>query len=251
MKLTFGLLKSGNLVMRTIAQFIVVAIAGTVSFSAVTTTAFATLNSISYNVTPQAISSGTLLDTITAQTSGGGGVGFAANFSNMNPGDTRTVVVAYANNGTDSATSLTLSAAVAVSNALSSDAARGLQVSVATCAVPWVYTAGSATPSTCSGGAGTTVLTLPMATLVSNTTGQAFSGSPTIAAGATLYLRFSVGLPTQSEVWANGVLATNGAVGTTGITVANNPASSITGLSAAVTWVIHATASQVGGSNNV
>jgi len=250
MRLSFGLLKSGNLVARTIAQVVIVAVAGTVSVSAVSPSAFATLTSIAYNATPQAISSGTLLDTVTAQASTGG-VGFAANFSNMNPGDTRTVVVAYANNGTDSATSLTLSAAVAVSNALSSDAARGLQVSVATCAVPWVYTAGLATPPTCSTGAGTTVLTLPMATLVSNTTGQAFSGSPTIAAGATLYLRFSVGLPTQSEVWANGVLATNGAVGTTGITVANNPASSITGLSAAVTWVIHATASQVGGSNNV
>ncbi len=250
MRLSFGLLKSGNLFARTIAQVVIVAVAGTVSVSAVSTSAFATLTSIAYNATPQAISSGTLLDTVTAQASTGG-VGFAATFSNMNPGDTRTVVVAYANNGTDSATSLTLSAAVAASNTLSSDAARGLQVSVATCAVPWVYTAGLATPPTCNGVAGTTVLTLPMATLVSNTTGQAFSGSPTIAAGATLYLRFSVGLPTQSEVWANGVLATNGAVGTTGITVAGNPASSITGLTAAVTWVIHATASQVGGSNNV
>ena len=247
MRFNMNLLRSGNLVTRTVAQISRGAVVAAVSTSAVSSSAFATLDSIAYNSTAQSISSGNLMDTVTTQTSTGG-AGFSATFAAMNPGDTRTVFVAYANTGTDSATSLTLSANAA--SLLATDAARGLQVSVASCASAWTYTAGSATAATCSGGA-TTVLTLPLATLTSNTTGQAFSGNPTLAAGTTLYLKFAVGLPPQNEVWANGVLATNAAQGNTGITVSGNPASTITGLTASVTWVIHATASLTGGSNNL
>jgi len=247
MKFNMNLLRSGNLVARTVAQLSVVAVVAAVSTSAVSSSAFATLDSIAYNSTPQAINSGNLMDTVTTQTSTGG-AGFTATFAAMNPGDTRTVFVAYANTGTDAATSLTLSANAA--SLLATDATRGLLVNVTSCTQAWVYTAGSATAATC-GGTTTPVLTLPLATLISNTTGQAFSGNPTLAAGATLYLKFSVGLPQQNEVWANGVLATNAAQGSTGITVSGNPATTITGLSASVTWVIHATASLTGGSNNL
>ncbi len=247
MKFNLNLLKSSNLVTRTIAQLSVVAVVAGVSTSAVSSSAFATLDSIAYNTTPQTISSGTLVDTVTTQTSTGG-AGFTASFTAMNPGDTRTVFVAYANTGTDAATGLTLSANAA--SLLATDATRGLLVSVTSCTQAWVYTAGSATAATC-GGTTAAVLTLPLATLISNTTGQAFSGNPTLAAGATLYLKFAVGLPTQTEVWANGTLAANGALGSTGITVSGNPASTITGLTASVTWVIHATADLTGGSNNL
>ena len=247
MRFNFNLLKSGNLLTRSVAQLSVVAVVAAVSTSAVSSSAFATLDSIAYNVTPQTINSGSLVDTLTTQTSTGG-AGFTASFTAMNPGDTRTVFVAYANTGTDAATSLTLSANAA--SLLATDAARGLQVSVTSCTQAWGYTAGNATAATC-GGTTTPVLTLPLATLISNTTGQAFSGNPTLAAGATLFLKFAVGLPPQNEVWANGTLASNGALGSTGITVSNNPGSTITGLAASVTWVIHATASLTGGSNNL
>jgi len=247
MRFNMNLLRSGNLVTRTVAQISLVAVVAAVSTSAVSTSAFATLDSIAYNSTAQAINSGNLMDTVTTQTSTGG-AGFTATFAAMNPGDTRTVFVAYANTGTDSATSLTLSANAA--SLLATDAARGLQVSVTSCTQAWGYTAGNATAATC-GGSTLPVLTLPLATLTSNTTGQAFSGNPTLAAGSTLYLKFAIGLPPQNEVWSNGVLATNALQGNTGITVSGNPASTITGLSASVTWVIHATASLTGGSNNL
>ena len=247
MRFNMNLLRSGNLVTRTVAQISLVAVVAAVSTSAVSTSAFATLDSIAYNVTPQTISSGTLLDSITAQTSSSIGQGFAASLANMNPGDTRTVVIDYFNYGTDSATSLTLSANFA-SNTLTNDAARGLQLVVSSCTSPWTYTISSF--SACSGSL--TVIATPMSAFSTAATNIAFTGSPTVAANAHLYLKFAFGLPaTSSEMWANGAFVANSGAfpGSPGI-ANSNPATTITGLNASVTWVVHATAVSASGSNN-
>ena len=250
MRFNFNLLKSGNLLTRSVAQLSVVAVVAAVSTSAVSSSAFATLDSIAYNATQQSISSATLIDSITVVA---GSSGFSAVFSGMNPGDTRTVVVAYSNTGTDSATSLTLSANAGASpNALSTDAVRGLQVSVLSCLTAWTgYAAGTpGAAGTC--GSQATVINTSLNALVStpSNAGVAFTGGPTVAAGGTLYLKFVVSLPAQNEVWANGSLAPTTLIPNTGLTYASNPSATITALTAAVTWVIHATAVVTGATNS-
>ena len=84
----------------------ILVVAALIGTGAVTQGASATLDSISYNSTPQSISSGTLkFDTPTAVT---GSSGFTATFANMNPGDTRTVGIEYTNSGTNSGIGLAL-----------------------------------------------------------------------------------------------------------------------------------------------
>ncbi len=251
MRFNMNLLRSGNLVTRTVAQISLVAVVAAVSTSAVSSSAFATLDSIAYNSTAQSISSGTLLDSITVQTGTAGfGQGFSATLAGMNPGDTRTVVVDYFNYGTDTATSFTLSAGVASANALTNEAGRGLQVVVTSCQAPWGYAVGTGVPTCTTPILGTNVIASPLSTLItSNPNGIAFSTATSVAANAHLYLRFSFGLPNQTEIWVNGAVQNGQVVPGYGTAPAAIPNGTITGLTANLTWIVHATASVVGTSN--
>ena len=230
---TNGLLQ-GKISSSVLLKTSILVVAALIGTGAVTEGASATLDAVAYNATPQTISSGTLkFDTPTAVS---GSTGFSATFANMNPGDTRTVGIEYTNSGTIGGVGLALSAGVAASNNLSSDASRGLQVVVSSCTVAWTYPAG-----TCSGTATTVIATSLNALVNASANGIAFTGITSLAgAGTILHLQFAVGLPnaTNNEVWINGSVQ-NGQVipgyGTAGATPAGG---TITGLSASVTWVL-------------
>lgn len=172
---------------------------------------YAALNATATNTTAQSASSGILSLTMTPN-----GTGFSQGISNLAPGD---VVNRYVNltQGADLAgEDLTLAVNDATPTLLTTDATKGLRVTVTQCiGGDWTVAAGGA----CTGlGATTAVLAngVPLSTI--STTPAALAGS--VAAGSTVKLQLALSLPEQTETTVNGT----------------RPAGTIQGLSAALTW---------------
>lgn len=172
---------------------------------------FAALNATASNATAQNATSGTL-----SLTMANNGVGFGQSVSNLAPGDTVIRYVNLTQGNTMDGKALTLAVADATSSKLTTDATKGLHVTVTQCSGTWTTTGAG----TCTGtGATTTVLatSVPLSSLVSAPS-TLIAG--TVTAGSTVNLQLSLTLPDQNETTANGVL----------------PASPIQGLSSSLTW---------------
>lgn len=172
---------------------------------------FAALNATASNATAQNATSGIL-----SLTMANNGVGFGQTVSNLAPGDIVNRYVNLTQGANMDGKVLTLSVADATSTKLTSDATKGLHVTVTQCSGTWTTTGAG----TCTGtGATTTVLAtnVPLNTLLT-TPSTLIAG--TVTAGSSVNLQVSLTLPDQNETTANGV----------------PPASSIQGLSSALTW---------------
>lgn len=134
-KMLKALMSSTNLVTRTIAQFAVVAVAGTVGVTVAATSASASLDAIASNTSPQAITSGTLSLTIGTNT---GSTGFASTVTSMVPGDTLTYAISLVN-GTMAGQNLYLSLndTATAATLLTTSSTKGLTVTVTECSVAW------------------------------------------------------------------------------------------------------------------
>jgi hypothetical protein len=125
----------------------------------------------------------------------GGAVAIPVNTANFVPGDSLTRAVNLVNDGTADLGSVTLSSQLAsgTPNALTTDPANGLQVSVKGCSVPWTQGGTAQAPTyTCSG----TPRTIMSGPAVGNAT---LSSPASLTAGGTDYLSFSVSLPTTAD----------------------------------------------------
>jgi hypothetical protein len=170
---------------------------------------YAALNATAFNTSPQSVTSGTVKLTLADN-----GDGFTQSISLLAPGDVVNRFVDVTNNGTLAAQNLTLAVADSVGSLLTTDATKGLHVTVTSCTgATWVIVANT---GTC---AGTTSVVLASTAL------SALSSAATIVSGAiptsTVYhLKMSVALPDQTETTQNGTL----------------PGVTIQGLSANLTW---------------
>jgi len=231
-----ALMSSTNLVTRTVAQFAIVAVAGTVGVTVASTASSATLDAIASNTTAQTINTATmsLLETATSTS-----VGFSYSPAAMVPGDSVSFNVT-ATNGTADSTGLYLSLADSAGGILTSSATKGLAITVTDC---WN---GLASPSalygtwnltgTCSlvgTPAGTSVLSTTVAAI--NTLASPTAGAEALLSGAqgpslVRSLRFTLTLPngTNNETVTNGVSSPAGAL-------------SIQGKSASILWRFHET----------
>jgi spore coat-associated protein N len=172
---------------------------------------FAALNATASNTTAQNASSGTLRLTMANN-----GAGFGQAVSNLAPGDIVNRYVNLTQGSTMDGKALTLAVADATATKLSTDATKGLHVTVTQCSGTWTTTGSGA----CTGaGATTTALAtnVPLSSLVA---APATLVSGTVTTGSTLNLQVSLTLPDQAETTVNGVV----------------PGGSIQGLSSALTW---------------
>ena len=166
---------------------------------------YASLQATASNTAPQAVSSATLKLTMADN-----GAGFTTAMSSLVPGDVTNRFVELTNGGTSAAQALTIGVADPTPTKLTNDATNGLQVSISSCPVMWT------TAGVCGGTA--TPLVTTSASALRATAASLIPGP--IAAGAVQHLKFSITLPDQNEVTANGVL----------------PAGTIQGLAANLTW---------------
>jgi hypothetical protein len=168
---------------------------------------WATLNATASTVDPQAVSNGTLKLTMADR-----GTGFSQGISNLAPGDVVNRYVDLTNGGTLDGQALTLKVTGTGSTALTTDATRGLKVTVTECVSgTWTATSGA-----CSGTK--TVLLADRA--VSDLGSAATLVSGAISAAQVRGLQVSVKLPDQTETTVNGSL----------------PAGTIQGLSTSLTY---------------
>lgn len=184
---------------------LVAAIAGT-AVAVTGSGVYALLSAKANNTTAQSAKSGTLSLTLN-----GGAATFAADLANLVPAQTETRYVTLTNGGSLAGKDLKLAVTDATPTLLSTDATKGLQVSVASCSVAWVAGACADT------GGGVAQLTSSLKAL---TTAPVAFTTGTMAAAETKHLKVTVTLPDQTEETVNGVL----------------PASTIQGLTAALTW---------------
>ena len=189
--------------------------AGVGGLALITTTVYATLSAQAYNTTPTSASAGTL-SLIQADN----GNGFTTPIDKMAPGDTVYRYIKYTNNGNLDAQDLRLSLSDSVNSVLTTDATRGLSVTVTQCSVAW-------TPA--SGACGGTSTSLGTSTAVSlKSTPMSLPVVPTAPAGANIlagqeiHLRFAITLPDTNETTVNGV----------------PPANTVQGKTAALTWTL-------------
>jgi spore coat-associated protein N len=169
---------------------------------------YAGLNAVATNTSPTQVSSGTLKLTMADN-----GAGFTSTVSGMAPGDTVNRYVDLTNGGTLDAKNLTLAASDANSTLLSTDATKGLHVTVTQC------TSGVWTASTgaCAGGS-TSVLLASTALSALSSAQSLVSGA--VAQGTVLHLQVKVVLPDETETTTNG----------------NLPAGTVQNLTAQITW---------------
>lgn len=179
------------------------------------TSVYATLSAQAFNTTPTSTTAGTL-SLIQADN----GNGFTTLIDKMAPGDVVNRYVKYTNNGNLDAQDLKLSLADSVNSVLTTDATRGLSVTVSQCSVAW-------TPATGACGGTTTVLGTSTAVAL-KTTPLSLPVVPTTPAGANilagqeLHLRFAITLPDTNETTVNGV----------------PPANTVQGKTASLTWTL-------------
>ena len=159
----------------------------------------------------QTVSSGTLSLTLSPTSPS---LGFPQTVSNMAPGDQDNVYVKLTNGGTLAATGLTLGVTGTGSTPLTTDATRGLAVTITGCSVAWVVVLGTPGSATC--GTPTVLLASTVAAL-SATPGTL---AATMTVNESLFLQVNLTLPNQSENTLNGIL----------------PGSTIQGLSTVLTY---------------
>lgn len=171
------------------------------------------------------VTSGTLKLTLSADGTSGG---LPLTVSNMAPGDVENVYVNLNNTGSlSSAAGMTLNDAASPANTLTTDATKGLAVSITQCSVAW------SASGVCSGTTTTILASTPVANIGS--TGVSLSNVPALAAstGQLAHLQFSVSLPNQNETTTNGTL----------------PVGTIQGLNSTITWTFTET-QRAGQTNN-
>jgi hypothetical protein len=180
------------------------------SLSLVSSAVFSALATSAFNTTPQAISSGTL-----SLTYADVGQGFGTAITGIAPGDSVNRFIALTNGGTLAAKDLTLRISAAAATILTTDASKGLQISVTGCTVAW-------TPATgvCSGSTTSLLASTPAPTLIS--TPQALVSA--VSASEVLNLRIGISLPDATETTTNGV----------------PPVGTVQGLTANITWTFDA-----------
>ena len=182
---------------------------------------YAALTAQAFNGTAQQVSTGTLLLTLNNTA---GSAGFASVVDKLAPGDVVNRYVQLQNTGTLAGQGLTLGVSDSTPSLLTTDATRGLQVSVNECPVAWTTATGTCT----SAGTATTgvpvLVQTPAATLANpSLTPAALTGS-SLAANAVRYYQVSMTLPTAT----NNEITTNGVAPAAGTT--------IQGLTATLTW---------------
>ncbi|TRZ87032.1 MAG: hypothetical protein D4R83_03290 [Streptomycetaceae bacterium] len=203
MKTAMNLLKSTNLVTRTMAQITVVAVSATLSTSAISSSALATISATSFNSPDQSITTRSLiLDAPIAN-----GAGFDT-VTAMSPGTPIVRFVNYKNSGSDSGTSLTLQVIANPATTLSTDGTNGIHITVDRCSVAWTFSTG-----VCSSGITTTILSstslLSLQSAVSLATGggNTATGITSLASGEWFYVKYTISLPSgNNEEAQNGVL---------------------------------------------
>ena len=179
---------------------------------------YAALNATASNTTAQSAGSGVL-----SLTMANNGVGFSQGVSNLAPGDVVNRYVTLTQGADLAGKDLTLAVADANSSLLTTDATRGLHVTVTQC-VGGDWTVAGTGAGTCS-GTGTPVLVdnVSLKTLATATPATTLASS--VAAGSTVKLQLALTLPNQDETTVNGT----------------RPANSIQGLSSALTWTFSET----------
>jgi hypothetical protein len=190
---------------------------GVLGVGLVTDSVMATINATAFNTTAQPISTGSLSIT---QAAGSGSTGFGSTFSNMVPGDSRTVYVNIVQGSAASSNPQIqiVDTPTASASLLTSDATRGLAVTVNGCATAW-------SSGSCSGGAFVVLASTPLLTLKTITN---LSANYLLTASTTNYLQFVISLPNGSdETVANG-----------GAAVVTGGGGTIQGLSANIIWTI-------------
>ena len=168
---------------------------------------YAALSATAFNTTAEAVTSGTLKLTLADN-----GAGFSQAVSNVAPGDVVNRYVTLTNGGTLDGKDLKLGVADATPSLLTSDATKGLRVTVSSCPTAWTATSGA-----CSGTPTVVLASTALSSL--RTTAAAFT-TTTVVAGAVQHLQLSLTLPDQVETTVNGLL----------------PNPTIQGLTAALTW---------------
>ncbi|UKA59208.1 CalY family protein [Arthrobacter sp. FW306-2-2C-D06B] len=176
---------------------------------------FAALNATASNATAQNATSGTL-----SLTMANNGTGFGQSVSNLAPGDIVNRYVNLTQGATMDGKALTLAVADGTPTKLTTDATKGLHVTVTQCSVAWTTTGAGACTGT---GAVATVLATNVA-LSSLVAAPSTLIGGTVTAGSTLNLQVSLTLPDQNETTVNGTPAPTA------------PATTIQGLSSALTW---------------
>ncbi|MEW1956660.1 TasA family protein [Kineococcus sp. NPDC059986] len=196
-------------VLKTVAGIAATAVAG---IAITSSGVYALLKAEAYNGTAEQVTSGTLLMTLGST---GTSAGFSQIVDKLAPGDVVTRFVQVANTGTLDGANLTLALSdQAAVTALTSDAVKGLQVTVQSCTAAWTWTT-TGTPA-CGGTTGAAVAQ-PAATF--KATAQTLA--PTFASGGTQFYKVSLGLPAS-----NTEISTNGVV----------PVGTIQGLSSSLRW---------------
>jgi hypothetical protein len=177
----------------------------------VSSSVFASLTATAFNATAQSVTSGTL--SLTQAPSGNLTAGFVTAVTALAPGDTINRYVNVTNGGTLAGSTMTLQVAAAAATLLTSDAARGLQVTVKECTVAYTAITG-----VCSGTETTVLAAIPANTLL---TAQTVTFANGFSAGGITNARFIISLPTgTNETTTNGTL----------------PGSTIQGLTSSLTW---------------
>jgi len=200
------------------ATLIKVAIAGVAVMGGtalVSSSVFASLTATATNTSGGSVATGTL--SLTQAASGVAGItgGFTTAISAMGPGDTVNRSINLTNGGTLDAINPTLQISATPSNALTTSATAGIQVTIKNCTVDWTNA------GVCSG----TQTTALAATAASALGSAAALTLPSTLAGAVSHLQISIALPAGTENTLNGVL----------------PGGTIQGLTTAITWTFNET----------
>ena len=181
----------------------------------VSSSVFASLTATAFNTSATSVTAGTL-----SLIQANNGNGFTTLIAGFAPGDTVNRFVDYTNNGTLDAQGLTLSIADSVTSTMTGNGTIGMAVLVSQCSGAWTPATGVCTGTTTSLGTSTAsaLKTTPLALPVLPLT----PANANILAAVIIHLKFSLTLPTGSEVTANGAL----------------PITTIQGTTASITWTL-------------
>lgn len=152
----------------------------------------------------QAVSDGTL-----SLTGAANGVGFTNSIANMAPGDTVDRYYTLNNGGSLASKALTVKVTPTAvsptsSNVLTTDATRGLQLTINSCSTAWT------TAGVCASGSTQSVV-LPSTAVAASSlqSGIALSNIGALAAAGQVYLQIVTQLPNQAETTVDGVFPAN------------------------------------------
>jgi hypothetical protein len=151
---------------------------------------YAGLNAVTNGT--QAVSSGTLKLVNVAGTGSGG---FGLTYSDLAPGDAQNTYVDVTDTGTIAARNLVLGVTGTGATALTTDATRGLHITLQSCALPWVAGV-CASPTTVINNAAVTTLAATPASVVSGA----------VTKNSAYHYKITTTLPDSSETTTNGTL---------------------------------------------